>query len=138
MCHSLIHFVSQNNQRFSGYLSHAYLQCPPLCRSLDHLADVVDTISHRPLVNHHTYMPKVRVSTKQPWGSDEEQGLTTIQHQEYYLQSPREVASILIIATALHRHSIPTRWRTNVLPCRQLHACHLDKRKYTRVNNNSS
>jgi hypothetical protein len=56
MHHLLIHFMSQNSQRFSGYLSHACLKLPHRCRSLDHLADVVDMIGCRPLLDHHTYM----------------------------------------------------------------------------------
>jgi hypothetical protein len=60
MCHLLICLMSQDSQRFMGCLSHAYLKCPPRCRSLDHLADVVDSISRRPLIDHQMYMPKVQ------------------------------------------------------------------------------
>jgi hypothetical protein len=38
--------------------------------------DVADIIGHRPLVDHHTYTPKVRVSTQQLQGYNEERGLT--------------------------------------------------------------
>jgi hypothetical protein len=56
-----IRFMSQNSQSFSGCLSHACLERPPRCGRLDHLVDATNTIGHRPLVNHHKYMPKVRV-----------------------------------------------------------------------------
>jgi hypothetical protein len=62
------------------------------------LADTADTIGRRPLLDHHTYTPKVWVPTKQPWGSNEERGLIITQHKEHYPHSPREVASILTIA----------------------------------------
>jgi hypothetical protein len=62
-----------------GLLSHASLERRPRCRSLDHLADAVDMIGRRPLVDHHTYTPKVRVSTQQPRGLDEERGLASTQ-----------------------------------------------------------
>jgi hypothetical protein len=39
------------------------------------LVNAADTIGHRPLIDHHTYMLKVQVPTKQPQGSDEEWGL---------------------------------------------------------------
>jgi hypothetical protein len=80
MHHSLICLMSQNSQCFMGCLSHACLERPPRCRSLDHLADAVDTIGGRPLVDHHMYTPKVPVSTQQPRGSDEEWGLAGTQH----------------------------------------------------------
>jgi hypothetical protein len=35
----------------------------------------------------------------------------------------------------LRRHDTPMRWRANVLPHYQLHPCHLEKEKKTRVNN---
>jgi hypothetical protein len=68
-------FMSQDSQRFSGCLSHACLERPPRCRSLDHFVDVADMIGHKALIDHHTYTLKVRVSMKQPQGSDEEWGL---------------------------------------------------------------
>jgi hypothetical protein len=138
MHHSLIRFISQNSQSFSGYLSHTSLEHPPQCRSLNHLLDATDTIGCRPLVNHHTYTPKVRVPMKQPQGSNEERGLARTQRLEHGPQSPREVADILTIAMGLHGHIIPTWRRTNVLPCYQLYPCHLDKRRWTRVNNHKS
>jgi hypothetical protein len=64
MCHLLIHLMS-----------YACLERPPRCKSLDHLADAADTIDHRAPVDHHTYMPKVRISTQQPWGPNKERGL---------------------------------------------------------------
>jgi hypothetical protein len=83
MCHSLIRLMSQDDQRFTGCLSHAGFERPPRCRSLDHLADEVDMIGHRHLVDHHTYMSKVRVSTQQPRGPDEERGLAGTQRQKH-------------------------------------------------------
>jgi hypothetical protein len=64
--------------------------------------------SRRPVVDHHTYTPKVRVSTQQPWGSDEERGLIGTKCQKHSPQSPRELASILTIAVGLRGHSNPT------------------------------
>jgi hypothetical protein len=55
MCHSLTRLMTQDGQCFMGCLSHAGLECPPWCRSLDYLANVMDTISRRPLANHHMY-----------------------------------------------------------------------------------
>jgi hypothetical protein len=79
MRHLHIRLMSLDSQSFTGCLSHAYLECPPQCRSLDHLADAVDTIGRRPLVDHHTYTLKVQVPTLQPQGSDEERGLAGTQ-----------------------------------------------------------
>jgi hypothetical protein len=76
MRHLLIRLMSQYRQRFTGCLSHARLKHPPRCRSIDHLADAADIIGRRPLVDHHTYTPKVRVSTQQLQGYNEERGLT--------------------------------------------------------------
>jgi hypothetical protein len=92
------------------------------------LVNAANTIGHRPLVDHHMYASKVQVTTKQPRGSNEERWLAITQRQEHYPQSPREVASILTIYMGLHRHSIPTRRRTNVPPDYQLPR-HLDKRR---------
>jgi hypothetical protein len=72
--HSFTHFMSQNDQSFSCYLSHATLKRPPQCGCLDHLANEANMIDRRPLIDHHTYMPKVWVPTKQSRGSDEERG----------------------------------------------------------------
>jgi hypothetical protein len=58
MCLSLIRLMSQDSQCFMGYLPHACLECRPWCKSLDNLADAADTIGHRHLIDHHTYMPK--------------------------------------------------------------------------------
>jgi hypothetical protein len=132
-----IRFMSQNSQSFSGCLSHACLERPPRCGSLDHLVDATNTIRHRPLVNHHTYMAKVRVPTKQTQGSDEERGLAISQRQEQCPQSPREVAITQTIAMGLCRYNIPMQRRTNVLPRFQL-PLHLDKGNKTRVNNHKS
>jgi hypothetical protein len=62
MCHLLIHLMTQDDQCFTGYLSHVGLERPPWYRGLDYLADAPDTICCRPLVDHHTYTPEVRVS----------------------------------------------------------------------------
>jgi hypothetical protein len=59
MLHLFIHFMSQNTQSFLGCLSHASLKRPPWCGSLDHLVDAMNTISRGPLIDHHTYAPKV-------------------------------------------------------------------------------
>jgi hypothetical protein len=79
MCHLLIRLMTQDDQCFTGCLSHAGLVRPPWCRGLDYLVDVPDMISRRPLVDHHMYTPEVRVSTQQPRGPDEERGLTGTQ-----------------------------------------------------------
>jgi hypothetical protein len=107
--------------------SHACLEHPPWCRCLNHLTNVVDTIGRGPLVDHHTYTPKVWVPTKQAWGSDEEQGLTRTQRWKHGPQNPWKVVSILTIAVGLYGHNIPTWWRMDMLSCCQLHSCHLDK-----------
>jgi hypothetical protein len=79
MCHLLIRLMTQDDQCFMGCLSHAGLECPSWCRSLDYLADAPDMISRRPLIDHHTYTLEVRVSTQQSRGPDEEQGLAGTQ-----------------------------------------------------------
>jgi hypothetical protein len=127
MCHSLIHLMSQDGQCFTGCLSHTSLERPPWCKSLNHLADAIDTIGHRSLVYHHTYTPKVRVSMQQPRGPDEERRLAGTQRQKHGPQIPREVASILTITVGLRGHSIPMRRCTDMLPCHQLHPHHLEK-----------
>jgi hypothetical protein len=66
---------------------------------------------------------------QQPRGSDEERGLARTQRQKHGPLSPREVASILTFTVGLRGHSIPTRWRTDMLPCRQLHPHHLGRRE---------
>jgi hypothetical protein len=129
MRHSLICFMSQNSQCFLGCLSHGCLEHPPRCRSLDHLANAANTIGCRPLVDHHTNMPMVWSPMKQTQGFDQERGLAGTQRSEHGLQSPWEVANILTIIMGLCGHNIPTRWCTGILPCHQLHPCHLDKRR---------
>jgi hypothetical protein len=79
MRHSLILFMPQNYQRFSGCLSHACLEHPPQCRCLDHLLNEANMIGHRPLIDDHTTTPKIRVPTKQPCCFDEERGFTRTQ-----------------------------------------------------------
>jgi hypothetical protein len=134
MLHLFIRFMSQNSQSFSCNLSHAFLERPPRCGSLDHLVNAADMIGHRPPIDDHTHMPKVQVPMKQPRGADEKWGLAISQRQEQCPQSPQEVASTLTITMGLRRHIIPTRRCTDVLPRCQL-PCHLEKEKKTRVNN---
>jgi hypothetical protein len=93
------------------------------------LANAVDTIGHMTLVDHHMYTPKVRVPMKQPCSSDEQRGLARTQRLEHGSQSPQEVASILTITVGLCGHNIPTWQHKNMLPCRHLPPCHLDKRR---------
>jgi hypothetical protein len=59
MLHSFTRFKSQNSQSFSDCLSHACLECPPRCGSLDHLMDAVDMINHMPFVDDNMHTPKV-------------------------------------------------------------------------------
>jgi hypothetical protein len=82
MLHLFIYFMSQNNQSFSCILSHASLERPPQCGSLDHLADAVDMISRRTLIDDHTHMQKVQVPVKQPRRAEEKWGLAISQRQE--------------------------------------------------------
>jgi hypothetical protein len=49
--------MMQCGQSFSCGISHSSFEGPPRGRSLDHLADMVDMISHRLLVYDHLYMP---------------------------------------------------------------------------------
>jgi hypothetical protein len=128
MLHLIILFMSQNDQSFSRSISHASLERPPWCGSLDHLVDAVNMIDHRPLVDDHMHIPQVQVPTKQPQGADEVWGLTKTQRQEQCPQSPREIASMLAITVRLRRHGIISWWCMNVLPrCQLPH--HLEKRR---------
>jgi hypothetical protein len=79
MCHLLIRLMMQDDQCFTGCLSHVGLEWPPRCRSLNYMVNAADTISRRPLKNHHSYTPEVQVSTQQPRGPDEERGLAGTQ-----------------------------------------------------------
>jgi hypothetical protein len=128
MLHLFIHFMSQNSQSFLCNLSHASLERPPRCGSLDHLADATDMINCRPLVDDHTHTPKACVPMRQPRGVDKKWGLAISQRQEQCLLTPREVASMLAITMGLHRHDIPMRRCMNVLPHCEL-PCHLEKRR---------
>jgi hypothetical protein len=109
----MLHLLRQS---FSRSLSHASLEHPHRCGSLDHKADVANMIGRGPLIDDHTHTSKVRVPMKQPRDTDEKWGLSIPQRQEQCLQSPQEVASMLTIAMRLHRHSIPTRRCANMLP----------------------
>jgi hypothetical protein len=120
---------------FSSSLSHASLKCPPQRGRLDHMADAVNMIGCRPLIDVHTHTLKVRVSVKQRKDTDEKWGLAIPQRQEQCPQSPRKVVSTLTIAMGLRRHDNPMWWCTNVLPRCQLCPCHLEKEKKMRVNN---
>jgi hypothetical protein len=91
------------------------------------LADAADMIGRRSLIDHHTYTPKVRVSSQQPRGPNEERGLTETKRYKHGPQSPWEVASVLTIIVGLCEHSIAMRRCTDMLSCRQLHPHHLDK-----------
>jgi hypothetical protein len=82
MLHLFLHFMSQKHQSFSCNLSHASLKHPSRCGSLDHVADAANMIGRRPLIDDHTYTPKVRVPTKQAWDTDEKWGLAIPQRQE--------------------------------------------------------
>jgi hypothetical protein len=128
MLHLIILVMTQYNQSFSCSISHTFLACPPQCRSLDHLEDTVDRISHRPLIDNHMYMLEIRVPLKQPRGSNEKQGLAISKREEQCPQSSQEIASKLTITMRFHRHDIPKWWSANVLPCRKL-PCHLEKEK---------
>jgi hypothetical protein len=128
MLYLFLRFISQQRQSFSCSLSHASLEHPPRCGSLDHVADAANMIGRRPLVDDHTHTPKVRVPAKQPQDTDEKWGLAISQRQEQCPQSPQEIASIMTIAMGLCRHGIPMRQHVNVLPHCQL-PCHLEKRR---------
>jgi hypothetical protein len=59
MLHLSIRFMSQNSQNLLGCFSHDCHERLPWCGSLNHLVDAANTISRRPLIDHHTYVPKV-------------------------------------------------------------------------------
>jgi hypothetical protein len=120
--------MSQNGQSFLCSISHASLECPPRCGGLNHLADVVNTIGRRPLIDDRVHMPQVRVPTKKPRGVDEEWGPAKTQQREECPQSPREIVSTLAITMRLGRHGVKSRWCTNMLPHCQLPR-HLEKRR---------
>jgi hypothetical protein len=128
LLHLSLYFMSQKRQSFLCSLSHASLERSPWCGSLDHMADAVNMIGRRPLIDDHTNMPNVRVPAKQPRDTDEKWGLAISQHQEQCPQSPHEVANTLTIVMGLCRHDIPLWGRVNVLPRYQL-PCHLEKRR---------
>jgi hypothetical protein len=81
MLHLLIFFMMQDGQSFLCSISHSSLEHPTRGGggTIDHLVDMVDTISHRLLVYDHTYVPEIRVCSKQPRGFDEEWGLAITQ-----------------------------------------------------------
>jgi hypothetical protein len=70
MLHLVIIVVSQDGQSFLCSISHSSIECPLQYGSLDHLADTVDAIGHRPIIDDHTYVPWVSVPSRQPQGSD--------------------------------------------------------------------
>jgi hypothetical protein len=79
MLHLVILIMMQRGQSFSCGISYSSLECPPRGDSLNHMAD---TISRRLLIYDHPYVPEIGVLSKQPWGSNEERGLTMTQCQE--------------------------------------------------------
>jgi hypothetical protein len=78
-----LRFMSQKRKSFSCNLPHASLKRPPWCGSHDHVADALNMIGRRPLIDDHTHTPKVRAPMKQPRDTDKKWGLVISQHQEY-------------------------------------------------------
>jgi hypothetical protein len=80
--HLIIFFMMQYGQSFLCSVLNSSLKRLPQSCSLDHLADTVDMISRRLLVDDHPHVPEICVPTKQPRGSDEKRGLAITQRQE--------------------------------------------------------
>jgi hypothetical protein len=95
--------MSYQHQSFSCGLSHASLERPPQCGSLDHVTDAVNMIGRWPLIDDHMHTPEVRAPMKQPQDTDEKQGLVVPQCQEHGPYSLQEVSNILTIVVGLHR-----------------------------------
>jgi hypothetical protein len=85
LLHLFLRFMSKQCQSFSCGLSHASLERPPRCGSLDHMMDAANMISHWPLIDGHMHTPKVQVLAKQPRDTDEKRGLAIPQCQEHGL-----------------------------------------------------
>jgi hypothetical protein len=134
MLRLIILLVSQDDQGSSCSISHTSLERPPRSDILDHLEDMADLIYCGPLIDDHTYMPQVRVPSKQPRGSNEKGGLAISQQQEQCSPSPRKIASKLTITMRLRGHGISTWCGANMLRCRKL-PCRLEKRRKMRLNN---
>jgi hypothetical protein len=58
LLHLFLRFRSQQHQSFSWSISHASLERPPWCGSLDHVTDAANTIGHWPLIDDHPHKPK--------------------------------------------------------------------------------
>jgi hypothetical protein len=71
--------VMQHSQGFTCSISNSSLECPPWSGSLDRLVNMADTIGHRLLIYDHPYVLEIGVPSHQPWGFDEERGLTITQ-----------------------------------------------------------
>jgi hypothetical protein len=82
MLHLFLCFMSKKRQGFLCSLSHASLERPTRCGSLDHVADAVNMIGRRSLLDDYTNAPKVQIPEKQPQGANEKWGLAISQHQE--------------------------------------------------------
>jgi hypothetical protein len=52
----LLHVIAA--QSFSCSISHAFLELPPRCGSLDHVMDAANMISRRPLIDDLTHTTK--------------------------------------------------------------------------------
>jgi hypothetical protein len=90
--------MMQYGQSFSCSVADSSLEHPSRGDALDHLADTVDTIHHRLLVDDHLHVPEIGVPTKQPQDFNETRGLAITQ-QSY--QCPQEIASKLTISVRL-------------------------------------
>jgi hypothetical protein len=53
--------MMQYGQSFSCNVMDSSLECPPQSDSLDHLADMADTIGLRLLIYDHPHMPEIGV-----------------------------------------------------------------------------
>jgi hypothetical protein len=74
MLHLVIFFMMQYGQSFSCNVSHSSLEHPAHSGSLDHLANTVNMIGHRLLIDDHPHMSEIGVPMKQPQGSDKKRG----------------------------------------------------------------
>jgi hypothetical protein len=68
-----------HGQSLTCSIKDSTMECPSRRSSFNHLADIVDVVSHRPLVQDHPYMSKIGGSSQQPQGSNEEWWLTISQ-----------------------------------------------------------
>jgi hypothetical protein len=72
----VIFFDMQYGHSFSCSISNSSLECPPQGGNLYHLADTMDTIGRRLLIDDHPHVSEIDIPTKQPWGFDEKRGLS--------------------------------------------------------------